>query len=150
VQERETQLKEQVTSLDSQLQAMKPELEKARAGLASSSSARSYPTPRSSLNHSSIRPTSVVSHRRSQQPSPDEDDAKTERDGNSDKEEGVWGSMHAPKRIPPPPARVPSTPRPIQARALPFPRSFAPPAGISPSLTSVSLAPTQGEDGWWS
>lgn len=52
-----------------------------------------------------------------------------------DSPKGVWGSMHAPRT-----AQRPST-------TLPYPPRSAIP---SPTPSTVSLAPTQGDDGWWS
>lgn len=139
---------------------MKAELEKARAEATTSSAARSYPTPRSSLTRAVSRPGSAGSNLRHESlPSPeeDDDDARTEREA-SPEPEGIWGSMHAPSRKPSVPAYAPSnmnrapsftpsTPRPAPAVAR---RSFRAPAHVSPALTSVSLALTQGDDGWWS
>lgn len=149
---------------------MKAELEKVKSEGVSPPTTRAYPTPRSSLTRAraaSRSPSVSSSLRHSLKPSDDDDDddAKTERHANSDNEEGTWGSIHAPTRNaygygigngrPSPPSRLPSTPRPAYAIPTSMPvsqprKSFKPPAEVSPTLTSVSLAPTQGDDGWWS
>jgi hypothetical protein len=60
--------------------------------------------------------------------------------------EGTWGSMHAPQYN----DIVPATPRPKHATVQRWmPPAMTPSAGVSPTLTSVSLAPTQDGEGWW-
>lgn len=55
----------------------------------------------------------------------------------------TWDSMHAPAKSSPP---EPTTPKARTRGYTPSHRSKVP----SPSPSVVSLAPTEGEDGWWS
>ncbi|KZO92060.1 hypothetical protein CALVIDRAFT_557757 [Calocera viscosa TUFC12733] len=65
---------------------------------------------------------------------------------------GLWASMHAPKepeRSTTPKPTAPAGPAPSYVRA--FSASFrGSTRSASPALSSVSNAPTEGDDGWWS
>lgn len=155
-QDRETQLGDQVTALESKCTLLQSELEKTKSTKVVGATATPY---RQQMNGSSSRPS----------PRPDSR-ASTIYDGRGDSrrvssystigrspQPSVWDSMHAPattngqgkwNSMPltssmHTPSRIvnipPSTPKPYSQ----YPR------GPSPTPSTVSAVPTQGEDGWW-
>ncbi|KAF8575915.1 hypothetical protein K439DRAFT_708741 [Ramaria rubella] len=145
-------LRAQVSSLESQLSGVKQELERAKSArvlpVVSTSSAVSPSPPRWANGYSSNSPAVRPSSRASTiygARSPVTPTDVSYRNGKfpsrapsvaPDSPKGVWGSMHAPRA---PTQRVSTN--------LPYPPRSAIP---SPTPSTVSLAPTQGDDGWWS
>ncbi|EJT99092.1 hypothetical protein DACRYDRAFT_24158 [Dacryopinax primogenitus] len=79
---------------------------------------------------------------------PERDSLPTPR-GTSPPLQGLWASIHAPRQSEPERATTP--------KAVPIAPSFARSFSMrqnnrsaSPALSSVSVAPTEGDDGWWS
>ena len=158
-QDRETQLGNQITALESKCTLLQSELEKAKSAKLVSATTTPY---RQQTNGSSSRPP----------PRPDSR-ASTIYDGRGvnrrvssysttglSPQPSVWDSMHAPattngqgkwNSVPltnsmHTPSRIvnipPSTPKAHKA----YPQY---PRGPSPTPSTVSAVPTQGEDGWW-
>ena len=152
-------MKNQVSSLESELVAMNTELEQLRSEAKAAAVARSYPTPRTSLSNNpptrSETATPAAASRNATLPSDGYSDsmsawqtppgASTPTGQPTPELEGTWGSMHAPKYG----DFVPPTPRPRHATVQRWVPPVAKASGASPTMTSVSLAPTQQDDGWW-
>jgi len=168
-QDRETKMRDQITALESKCVRLQNELEKANAAakLAAASpvpfkqhNGNTHPPTRPDSRASTIydprgntsRVSSYSSVRNYASPQP---------------ETSVWDSMHAPSsttpptqngssRWAPPPASsrypvnnfVPSTPKAAVRRPT-YNNSYQRGAP-SPTPSTVSVAPTQGDDGWWS
>jgi len=158
-QDRETRLGNQITALESKCTLLQSELEKAKSTKVVGATATPY---RQQMNGSSSRPplrpdsrastiydgrgdsrrvSSYSTTGRSPQPSVwDSMHAPATTNG-----QGKWNStpltssMHTPSRF----ANIPpSTPKPNQTYSQ-YQR------GPSPTPSTVSAVPTQGEDGWW-
>jgi len=156
-QDRESQLGNQITSLESKCTLLQSELEKAKATKVVGATATPYrqqmngsssrPPPRPDSRASTIydgrdsrRVSSYSTTGRSPQPSVwDSMHAPATPNG-----QGKWNStpltssMHTPSRF----ANIPPTPKPNKAYSQ-YPRV------PSPTPSTVSAVPTQGEDGWW-
>ncbi|KAF8519205.1 hypothetical protein JB92DRAFT_2828547 [Gautieria morchelliformis] len=150
--ERETKLRAEVSSLESQLSGVKSELEKVKLEkvkqprqqpIVATSSAVSPSPPHWGTNGYATEPrpssrASTVYGGRSPV-TPTDSSYRTGRHPSRapsvapDSPKGAWASMHAPAQ------RASTT--------LPYPPRSAIP---SPTPSTVSLAPTQGDDGWWS
>lgn len=154
-QDRENKLGNQITALESKCTLLQSELEKARSTKVIGATATPY---RQQTNGSNSHPP----------PRPDSR-ASTIYDGRGDNrrvssysatgrspQPSVWDSMHAPVATNGKwplttsmhtPSRfaniVPSTPKPHQKAHPQYPR------GPSPTPSTVSVVPTQGDDGWW-
>ena len=154
-QDRENKLGNQITALESKCTLLQTELEKARsAKVAAAAAPTSYrqqmngsshcpphrPDSRASTiyNGDSSRRVSPYSTttERSLQPSV-WDSMHAPADSNG---QGKWKSTHTPGRF----ASIPPTPK-LHHKAYPqYSR------GPSPTPSTVSAVPTQGDDGWWS
>ncbi|KAF8624885.1 hypothetical protein AX15_005753 [Amanita polypyramis BW_CC] len=153
--DREAKLREQITVLEMKLeQAKTPKLPQATTAMIA-------PSPfRASTNGVAPRPnsrTSTVYDMRSPTPSHHlRPISQASFNSGTPPSGSVWNSMHAPRQPYPIsgwssgqlkkyPYLGPSTPR-EQQNAHQYYRAAAP----SPTPSTVSAAPTQGEDGWWS
>ncbi|KAF7310402.1 hypothetical protein HMN09_00582200 [Mycena chlorophos] len=170
--EREAKLREQISALETKVSQQQIELERSRAKTPTISKASPIPAPspyRVATNGVSHRPESRASTvYPSRPPSPS-------RSITPPGQQSVWDSMHAPRgpngavlssmsasihatSTPTPAGRygnLSGNRRPAQPSYSRYPkapppsssRTVAPP---SPTPSTVSLAPTQGPDGWWS
>lgn len=139
--DRESKLKDQVTALESKIRVMQAEFEKARS---SNTTPLRAPLPRNGYSVAQPRPDSRAStaYDRSRSVTPNGQAPPT----------SVYDSIHAPKAKTngygglgaAQPSRYPGHLSRV-ARA-PFNRAQAP----SPTPSTVSLAPTVDNDGWWS
>ncbi|KZT61864.1 hypothetical protein CALCODRAFT_490782 [Calocera cornea HHB12733] len=149
-------------SLEAEVTQLRQQLEYYTA--AEQSRSLSQSTSRSSVNGSSatyapaapfpLRPATSMSSDDtafSYLDMPDRESASTPRVSTPP---GLWASMHAPKE----PERS-TTPKPIAVAAAgerpSYVRAFSAnfkgsQRSASPALSSVSVAPTEGDDGWWS
>lgn len=172
-QDRERKAQEQITNLEAQVTRLRTELEKAKQGIpapaAAVPSAYKKMTNGNSngnghgVKHGPARPDSRASTvlfgesaSRSGTPNlriPAQHSSSRSTERSATPPQGVWASIHAPKSsayTPPTSMSMrysnfdPATPKPRHA-AQAYRASMP-----SPTPSSVSLAPTQGEDGWWS
>ncbi|KAF8971587.1 hypothetical protein BDZ97DRAFT_1787214 [Flammula alnicola] len=164
-EDRENKQREQITALESKCILLQNELEKANAAKLSSAASAVPFRPRTNGNmHPPPRPDSRAStiydgrsdaNRRISSYS----SARSITSPNPGPETSVWDSMHAPANnngtskwstgpIHTPSSRyanlAPSTPKPHRTSYAQYQR------GPSPTPSTVSAAPTQGDDGWWS
>ncbi|KAJ3512730.1 hypothetical protein NLJ89_g3354 [Agrocybe chaxingu] len=167
VQDRENKLRDQITALESKCVLLQTELEKANASarLSASSTApfrpqtngKNHPTPRPDSRTSTIydmraetptRRMSAYSSTMRSQTSPLPDDGPSVRDSMHAPVNGQskWGptSLHSTSSRYSSRQNVASTPKP---RYTAYDSQYRAP---SPTPSVVSVAPTQGEDGWWS
>ena len=140
-----------VSLLESQLAALKIELEKAKqprpSSVITAASSVTLAPPRLGANEYTNGDASRPSSRASTVSggcSPVTPTNVTYRNGKlpaqassvaPDSPKGVWGSMHAPQ--------------PAVQRASSTPSYPSRSANASPALSTISFAPTEGEDGWW-
>jgi hypothetical protein len=150
--DREKKLADEASSLRTQLNTMLADLETLKKNAASQSATKSrWAPPTSSQNGYDSRPESRISItsypsrastatpvRQSAYPSLNNKPVSDPPVSDTGSQPvAVWASMHAPRN-----AAAPTTPR---AR----PRTTYKPSIPSPTPSTVSLAPTQNDDGWW-
>ncbi|KAF8895024.1 hypothetical protein CPB84DRAFT_1848362 [Gymnopilus junonius] len=165
-QDRENKSREQIAALESKCVLLQKELEKANAARTSATS----PAPlRSSINgntHAPPRPdsrASTIYDHREETPNrrvSSYSSAHSTASAQSASHPSVWDSMHAPAstnsqvKWTSPPMHTPisryshlgpSTPKPQRMSS-----HYQHQRGPSPTPSTVSAAPTQGNDGWWS
>ncbi|TFK47942.1 hypothetical protein OE88DRAFT_1664911 [Heliocybe sulcata] len=133
--DRENELREQVSSLEVQVARLQGELEKAASAPA--------PLTVQNVQNGTARPVSRAStvYGPSRSGTPLAVNGRgASRAGVVSPQTGVWESIHAPR-----PYRngIPVTPKGRQSQ-------YYRPQIPSPTPSTVSLAPTLGEDGWWS
>ncbi|KAK0506525.1 hypothetical protein EDD18DRAFT_1123768 [Armillaria luteobubalina] len=132
--DRETRLREQISALEAKIRVMQTEFERSRnASVKPPAVAR----PRNGVPRPDSRASTEYSRSRSVTPN-----------GHTPPQPSVWDSIHAPKNG----ATYSPSPRYPTAlsRGTPKRRSQMPLAPPSPTPSTVSLAPTVDEDGWWS
>ncbi|KAF8168344.1 hypothetical protein B0H34DRAFT_685136 [Crassisporium funariophilum] len=168
VQDQENKLRDQITALETKCSLLQTELEKARAAKAvvaavpppnhhrPYTNGNSHPPPRPDSRASTIDGRDNAPSRRIPSYS------TTQRSTVTSPEASVWDSMHAPAqtngqskwagspKTHATPSRysniTPSTPRAQPSRY----NSSSYVRGPSPTPSTVSAAPTVGDDGWWS
>ncbi|KAK0208016.1 hypothetical protein DFS33DRAFT_403722 [Desarmillaria ectypa] len=136
--DREIRLREQISALEAKIKVMQNGFERSRnANIKTSTATR----PRNGVPHPDSHASTEYSRSRSVTPN-----------GHTPPQPSVWDSMHAPKSngihsstYPPIPSRYPTS----LSRGTPKRRSQLPPAPPSPTPSTVSLAPTVDEDGWY-
>ncbi|KZT24681.1 hypothetical protein NEOLEDRAFT_1093966 [Neolentinus lepideus HHB14362 ss-1] len=134
--DRESKLRDQVSSLEAQVARLQGELEKT----ASAPAPLTVQNVQNGTARSVSRASTVYGPSRSSTPVAVNGKAGSRTGVISPPQTGVWESMHAPR-----PYRnaVPVTPKGRQSQ-------YYRPQIASPTPSTVSLAPTLGEDGWWS
>ncbi|KAH7884004.1 hypothetical protein F5I97DRAFT_2045934 [Phlebopus sp. FC_14] len=159
VKDRENKLRDQVASLEAQVARLETELSKAKAQIPvvfSRSQTQAPSTsqqPRTHIQSQSpprpdSRASTVLDDDRSRTPILGRSVSGSEQVRSETPSHSVWDSMHAPQPYnnrgyaPATPHAAPYARRP---RPTAYQRSVA-----SPTPSTVSLTPTQGEDGWWS
>ncbi|KAF8060923.1 hypothetical protein FPV67DRAFT_1673756 [Lyophyllum atratum] len=160
-QDSQHKLGEQVSLLESKVTRLQFELEQAKTVKAPApqpyrniTNGNAHPLPRPDSRASTIYDNRVATPQRRMQ-----SQASTAR-SDTPPSASVWDSMHAPTtdkyKYPAPTTNVhaprsrypdlgPTTPKARRPQQQPW-RAMAP----SPTPSTVSLAPTQGDDGWWS
>ncbi|KII86500.1 hypothetical protein PLICRDRAFT_114601 [Plicaturopsis crispa FD-325 SS-3] len=161
--DRENKLRERVSALESQIKSLQAEAEQAKKAAAAAAIPSTPPPYRNGYARAPARPDSRAStiypDSRAGTPvahlnglSRVTSNASTFRSITPDKATAsVWDSMHAPNKPAAPkqyPHLGPSTPK-ARRPQQPY-RPSIPPSVPSPALSTVSLTPTQGDDGWWS
>ncbi|PFH50734.1 hypothetical protein AMATHDRAFT_40648 [Amanita thiersii Skay4041] len=159
-EDRETKLREQIATLESKVVRLQTELEHSKTPKLSQAVPIAAPSPFNSNGISSARPDSRASTvynvrlgTPSQRAMPASQASST---GSGTPPGSVWDSIHAPKQPYPTPSWSsyqqkryphlgPSTPK-GRSNTSHYYRPTVP----SPTPSTVSLTPTQGEDGWWS
>lgn len=156
-QDRENKSRDQITALESKCVLLQTELEKASTRKLSALPAPFRPRTNGN-SHPPPRPdsrASTIYEPRGDTPTRSINSYSSPRSVVSTQapETSVWDSMHAPSQskwaasIPTPVARYshlpPSTPKVRQPSYNQYQR------GPSPTPSTVSVTPTQGDDGWW-
>ncbi|KAH7926206.1 hypothetical protein BV22DRAFT_1063463 [Leucogyrophana mollusca] len=147
VKDRENKLRDQVVSLEAQVARLETELAKAKSTPAVSKGVK-YGQPLSTKNQSPPRPDSrastVFGGDRARTPVGRMNGSQPAR-SDTPPQSSVWDSMHAPPKQYPNLGPAQYT-RPLVRRPI----SQYRPAVASPTPSTVSLTPTQDEEGWWS
>ncbi|KAH7911820.1 hypothetical protein BJ138DRAFT_866194 [Hygrophoropsis aurantiaca] len=153
----ENKFRDQVANLEAQAARLEAELKKAKSTPTITNGAQ-YPSAVTSKMQSPPRPDSrastVFGGDRIQTPVGRMNGSQVARN-DTPPQSSVWDSMHAPKQYQPkpyPPKQYPNL-GPNSQYARPSPRrpmSQYRPVIASPTPSTVSLTPTQDEDGWWS
>ncbi|KAI0043626.1 hypothetical protein FA95DRAFT_1563095 [Auriscalpium vulgare] len=130
--DRENKLRDQIAALEAKVARLQAD----HAAPKKAAHAHSPPRPdsRASTIYPSRAATPTAANGRS-----------LSRRTNTPPQTSVWDSMHAPKQQPRYPHLGPGAPR-AHPRGVP---AYARPSIPSPTMSVVSLAPTQGDDGWW-
>ncbi|PBL01426.1 hypothetical protein ARMGADRAFT_1160623 [Armillaria gallica] len=132
--DRETRLREQISALEAKIRVMQTEFERSRnANVKTPAAAR----PRNGVPRPESRASTKYSRSRSVTPN-----------GHTPPKPSVWDSIHAPKSNGAAYSPSPRYPAAL-SRGTPKRRSQVPLAPPSPTPSTVSLAPTVDEDGWW-
>ncbi|GLB36623.1 hypothetical protein LshimejAT787_0309110 [Lyophyllum shimeji] len=159
-QDQQNKLREQVSLLEAKVTRLQLELEQAKTikvpapqPYRNITNGNAHPLPRPDSRASTIYDARATTPQQ-----PLKSQTSTAR-SNTPPQASVWDSMHAPttdaykyaapaKNIPAPRSRYPNLgpTTPKARRPQPPYRATAP----SPTPSTVSVAPTQGEDGWWS
>lgn len=163
-QDRATKLQQQIVSLESKCAHLQGELEKANAGRLSSAAPTFRPRTNGTASHPPPRPDSRAStiydgrNEASNRRMSSYSSARSLAAPPSGHEPSVRDSMHAPsngaREWGQTPLRTPVSRYSSLAPATPKAQYAAPyqqyARGPSPTPSTVSAAPTQGDDGWWS
>ncbi|KAF9480431.1 hypothetical protein BDN70DRAFT_912709 [Pholiota conissans] len=158
-QDRETKLQQQITALEAKCVRLQSELEKANATRLSSTAAPFR--PRTNGNTLAPRPdsrTSTIYDGRDRVSYSSSRSSVVSPPNGNGHEPSVWDSMHAPLSNntskwaqTQASVRTPISRYASLAPATPKASVYVPhPRGPSPTPSTVSAAPTQGDDGWWS
>lgn len=147
MQDRENNLRNQVSKLENTVKRLEADLSKAKAAATAPFVPRSTYT--NGHTQSPPRPDSRASTAQgvSRSGTPVARVNGSSVRSNTPPQTSVWDSMHAPRPThasgPRYPHLGPSTPKAKQP-------SYRRQQTASPALSTVSLTPTQGDDGWWS
>lgn len=161
-QDLQSKMRDQVVVLEAQVKRLQSEIEQANMAKATTIPYRNITNGNT---HTLPRPdsrTSTIYHNRSVTPQRRMQSQVSSDRSDTPPQPSVWDSMHAPtnmnvsykrpapvKSIPAPKGRYPdlgpTTSKAIQRSALQYY-----PTTPSPTPSTLSLAPTQGDDGWWS
>ncbi|KAM6497876.1 hypothetical protein JOM56_005824 [Amanita muscaria] len=153
--DREAKLRDQIAEFEARTTRLHTELEKTKTPKLAAATAAPA-SFRLAANDAAIRPqsrTSTIYDLGS--PTPSQRPVSQASFNSGTPPGSVWDSMHAPRQAYPTPSWSsnlkkypylgPSTPR-----GQHHPQHYSRPAVPSPTPSTVSLTPTQGEDGWWS
>jgi hypothetical protein len=160
-------MRDQLAVLEAQVKRLQSELAQASMAKATSMVPPPYRNITNGITHTLPRPdsrTSTISIYDNRSVTPQRRIPSQASSGRSDTppQPSVWDSMHAPTNT------NDSYKRPASAKSIAAPRGRYPdlgpttpkaarrtplhyyPTNPSPTPSTVSLAPTQGDDGWWS